>query len=149
MANRSSRRLFSRAATIGALLAPLGACATTASGPPAGPQVDGVYTGESTLTRGWGYDCPDPSYPLSIPVKDGQFVYTILVSPLGNPPVPVQIYADGALHGQTIYKTENYWPRASSVMDAWILINGHIDGSTLDATVQDYRCTRHLTLHRT
>ena len=29
------------------------------------------------------------------------------------------------------------------------LINGHVNGSTLDATVQDYRCTRHLTLHRT
>ena len=149
MFTTSSRHLFSRAAIVGALLAPIGACATTADGPPAGPQVDGIYTGESTLTRGWGYDCSSPAYPLSIPVKDGQFVYTILVSPLGNPPVPVQIYADGALHGQTVYKTEDYWSRSSSVVNQWILINGHIDGSTLDATVQDYRCTRHLTLHRT
>ena len=149
MFNTSLRHLFSRAAIVGALLAPIGACATTADGPPAGPQVDGIYTGESTLTRGWGYDCSSPAYPLSIPVKDGRFVYTILVSPLGNPPVPVQIYADGALHGQTVYKTEDYWSRSSSVVNQWILINGHIDGSTLDATVQDYRCTRHLTLHRT
>jgi|SRR5277367_3815637 hypothetical protein len=145
----SSRHLLSRAAIVGALLAPIGACATTAAGPPAGPRVDGVYTGESTLTRGWGYDCSSPSYPLSIPVKDGRFDYTILVSPLGNPPVPVQIYADGSLHGQTIYKTEDYWSGSSSVVNQWILINGHVDGSTLDATVQDYRCTRHLTLHRT
>ena len=149
MFNTSFRHLFSRAAIVGALLAPIGACATTADGPPAGPQVDGIYTGESTLTRGWGYDCSSPAYPLSIPVKDGRFVYTILVSPLGNPPVPVQIYADGSLHGQTIYKTEDYWSRSSSVVNQWILINGHIDGSTLDATVQDYRCTRHLTLRRT
>ena len=149
MFTTSSRHLFSRAAIVGALLAPIGACATAASGPPAGPQVDGVYTGESTLTRGWGYDCPDPSYPLSIPVKDGQFVYTILVSPLGNPPVPVQIYADGSLHGQTIYKTETYWPRAPSGMDTWTPINGHDNDSNQDAPIHAPPCTRHLTLHRT
>src|SRR5215469_18248656 len=141
-------RRCNRVAIFVARLAPIAACEGTTVGPPAGPQFDGVYTGESTLIRGWGYDCSSPSYPLSLPVKDGRFVYTILVSPLGNPPVPVQIDADGSLHGQTIYKTEDYWSRSSSVQNAWILINGHTNGSTLDATVQDYRCTRHLTLHR-
>jgi hypothetical protein len=148
MISSSSLRRLGRAAMVAALLAPIGACAGAADGPPAGPQFDGVYTGESTLIQGWGYECSSPSYPLSIPVKDGRFLYTILVSPLGNPPVPVQIRADGAMHGQTIYKTENYWSWSSSVQNEWILINGRTNGSTLDATVQDYRCTRRLTLHR-
>jgi hypothetical protein len=126
----------------------LAGCELVPSGPPAGTQFDGVYTGQSTLVSGFGYVCGSPGYPFSVSVKDGRFVYAVFIPPYDTPRVPVQVRADGSLSGQSLYTAQDYSPRGDDVMRTWITLSGHISGSTLDATARDERCARRLTLQR-
>jgi hypothetical protein len=129
-------------------LASLAQCAAASPGvPPAATQFDGLYVGQSTLVRGWGYVCGAPSYPLQIPVLQGRFVYPIQVPPYGNPPVVVQLRADGSLSAAVLYTAETYLPPGGpGFRYAWINVAGRVAGPTLDATVVDLRCARRVTL---
>ena len=130
-----------------AVLSTLTGCASNV--PVAGTQFDGVYTGQSILTGGWGYVCGAPSYPATISVKDGRFDYPVPISPAATPLVPVQLRADGSLTGQTIYPAETFAPLGPAVRPAWVTIAGHAAGPELNAEQRDYRCVRHLVLQRT
>jgi hypothetical protein len=136
-----------RAAVLGVVVTSLAECAAP-SVPLAATQFDGLYVGESTLIQGFGYVCGAPSYPLEIPVLQGRFVYPIQVPPYGNPPLVVQLRADGSLAGAVLYSAETFLPRGPDLQYAWINIAGQVTGPTLDATVKDLRCKRHLTLQR-
>lgn len=150
-ARRATLRALTRVAVMaGVALTSLSGCTASAVGPQAGTQFDGVYSGASILVHGFGYVCDPPRYDVSIPVKGGRFDYAHWVSPLVNRPVRVQVLADGALAGQAPYQAESYFQRGSDFgfVSAWIRIEGKISGPELEATVSDYRCTRHLTLQR-
>jgi len=120
----------------------LSGCAAPA-GPPAGPQFDGSYAGQNTLIRGWGYMCGAPSYSERLTVRGGRFDYQFAVNPPRTAPIPVQIAADGTFAAQMQYGTEDYWPW-SRLRTAWVTVTGRVDGGTLAATIDDYRCTRRL-----
>ena len=81
----------------------VGGCAPI-TGPPtvpaAGTQFDGSYTGQDTLLAGVAFQCGDPTLPVRIEVRDGQFAYPFQVSPPRVAPLPVRIAADGTLGGQ-------------------------------------------------
>ena len=122
----------------------LGGCAAP-SVPPAGSQLDGSYTGQNTLTRGWGYLCGAISYPASLTVSGGRFDYpfAVSVSPPRTVPVPIQIAADGTFAGQLQYVTKDYFPMPYD-RTTWVTVTGRIAAGALDATITDYRCTRRL-----
>jgi hypothetical protein len=122
----------------------LGGCAAPA-GPAAGPQFDGIYAGQNTLIRGGGFLCGAASYPERLTVRGGRFDYSFAVNPPRTVPIPVQIAADGTFSAQMQYGTEEYGPR-SWFRTAWVTVIGRIDGGTLAATIDDYRCTRRLTV---
>jgi len=133
---------------LGGALATLAAgCAAVPEGAPAGNQFDGVYAGDNQLVRGFGFVCGPPGYPQSLTVHDGRFDYPFAVAAPLTGPVPVQITADGSLYGQMRYGTYDYLP-LSDYRTEWVAVSGRITGPTLDATVVDMRCTRHLTLQR-
>ena len=149
------RRL--RAATVGALTigavaigvpAALTGSASASNVAPATTQFDGVYTGESILTGGWGYVCGAPDYPVSVSVKDGRFDYTVPIVPTATPLVPVQIAANGSLNGQALYPAETFAAVGPAFRSTWVTITGHAAGQELDAEQRDYRCVRHLVLQR-
>ena len=131
------------------LLCLLALAGCAASVPPAGTQFDGPYAGQSTLTDGFGYVCSLPSYPLSISIHDGRFDYPVLIGAWGAGPIPVQVHQDGSLTGKLLYPTEDYSRvQGRNYISAWATIEGHISGTTLNATVSDYRCARQLALQR-
>ena len=66
------------------------------------------------------------------------------MNPPRTAPIPVQIAADGTFAAQMQYGTEEYGPR-SRLRTAWVTVTGRVDGGTLAATIDDYRCTRRLT----
>ncbi len=115
--------------------------------PAAGPPFDGTYIGQNTLVRGWGFVCDRPIYQQTITIRGGRFDYPFAVSPPRTAPLPVQVDADGTLHGQMLYGTEVYGP-SGLYMTAWVTLTGRITGSELDATITDQRCVRHLTARR-
>ena len=133
-------------------LAALGCAGALAAGctpgpGPAGTQFDGSYQGENRVVRGFGFVCDPPGYQDAVTVKDGRFTYTF-VDQLARPaPIPVQIAADGTFRGQIQYGTDatTSWGQTITV---WAIVNGHINGTALEATVIDYRCTRQLMLQR-
>lgn len=126
----------------------LAGCADVPSAPPAGTQFDGAYAGQIDLVSGFGYVCGSPSYPFSISVNNGRFVYSVFIPPYDTPRVQVQIRADGAMSGASLYTAETFLPRGPDITNAWIRLSGHISGATLDATVRDEYCARRLTLQR-
>lgn len=142
------RRPGASVAKATAALVLLAGCTAAPNAPPAGTRFDGVYSGANTLVGGSGYLCGLPSYPLSVSVENGRFTYAYFVTLAGPPAVPVQIRADGALSGQTLYLTESYYWRGPDWISAWITVDGSIVGPALDAIVRDNRCVRHLTLRR-
>lgn len=132
----------------GALAALAAGCAAVPGGiQAAGNQFDGVYAGDSQLVRGFGFVCDPPDYPRSLTVRDGRFDYPFLVSAPRTAAVPVQIAADGSFAGQLQYGTGDPF-RPAEYQTAWVAVHGHIVGTTLDATVADERCTRHLAMLR-
>jgi hypothetical protein len=60
----------------------------------------------------------------------------------------VQIAADGTFRGQIQYWTDTYDLNLSEGLTVWAIVNGRINGSALEATVADFRCTRQLMLQR-
>jgi len=134
---------------LGGVLAALAAgCAPVPDGmPAAGNRFDGIYAGDSQLVRGFGFLCDPPAYPQSLTVRDGRFDYPFVVSAPRTAPVPVQIAADGSFAGQLQYGTVEPF-RLMEYQTAWVTVRGLIVGATLDATVADQRCTRHLVLLR-
>jgi hypothetical protein len=137
-----TRRLSLVAGFAGALLS---GCAPQV--PFAGTQFDGVYAGPDSLVRGGGYECGPPSYPLTIAVHGGQFDYPYFVNLLRAAPLPVQVAADGTVHGQMQYGTSDYglFRRDDEFRTAWVTLDGRIVDTTLEATIADLRCVRHLT----
>jgi hypothetical protein len=122
----------------------LGGCAAPAE-PAAGTQFDGSYAGQNTLVRGWGDLCGTNTYSERLTVRGGRFEYPFAVNPPRTVPIPVQIAADGTFTTQMQYGTEDYWPR-SRLRTAWVTVTGRINGGMLAATIDDYRCTRRLTV---
>jgi hypothetical protein len=57
----------------------------------------------------------------------------------------VQIAADGTFSRKIQYGTDanSVWGQTITV---WATVTGRINGTALEATVADYRCTRRLTL---
>jgi hypothetical protein len=130
-----------------ALAGLLAACTEAPAVATAGTAFDGVYQGENRVVRGSGFVCAPDVFLQSIIVRNGRFDYPFPVSPPYVVPLPVLIAADGSLAGQLQYGTENP-SAASEFTTAWVLVRGRITGPTLDATVTDKRCTRHLLLQR-
>ena len=99
------------------------------------------------MISGFGWVCAPPSNQDAVTVKDGRFNYTF-VDQLAQPaPIAVQIAADGTLRGQTQYGTESAM-RFSGFIVVWATVTGRINGTALEATVADYRCTRQLMLQK-
>jgi len=120
-------------------------CAPAA--PAAGPEFDGKYSGQNTLLAGGGYLCGDLSHPETVMVTGGRFAYSFAVNPPRTVPIPVQIGADGSVHGQLQYGTDDYLPR-SNYRNVWVIVAGSIADGSLRAMVTDNRCTRQLTARR-
>ncbi len=132
----------------GALAALAAGCAALPGGmQAAGNRFDGVYAGDNRLVRGFGFFCDPPDDSLSVTVRDGRFDYPFTYAPFRTAPVPVQIAADGSFSGKMQYVTVGTWPRSEDQTD-WLTVNGRIVGPSLDATVMNMRCTRHLTLQK-
>jgi len=137
-----------RVVTSAIVLALLGGCAASPRlAPPAGRQFDGVYRGNTTLLRGWGFPCGDPHLPHEITVRNGSFAYPFQLDPPLEMPVAVRIAADGSFYRAEQYPMlERLFP--SDPPTAWITVRGRIVGSTLDATEKDLRCDRRSLLVR-
>ncbi len=135
----------------GLLFALLSGCSdlsgAASSLPPVGSRFDGTYVGQNSLVSGWGFICDRPLYQETVTVRGGRFDYPFAVSPPRTAPLPVQIAADGTLHGQMQYGTEEFTPRGR-YMTAWVVLAGRITEGVLDATVTDLRCVRRLTASR-
>jgi hypothetical protein len=128
-----------------------GVLAVGCSGPPlpaAGNQFDGNYQGDNQVVRGFGWLCAPPSYQDAVTVKAGRANYTF-VDQLAQPAtIPVQIAADGTFRGQIQYGTDSAVRWGGEMIVVWATVTGRINGTALEATVADYRCTRQLTLQR-
>ncbi len=134
-----------------ARLVVLGGCAPITgapAGPAAGTHFDGSYIGQDTLVNGVAFQCGEPTLPVRIEVRDGQFAYPFQVSPPRTAPLPVEIAADGTLGGQMQYGTGEDRPRHSSFVADWVTLRGRITGPTLDATITTLRCERRLATQR-
>jgi hypothetical protein len=133
-------------------LAALGCAGALAAGctpgpGPAGTQFDGSYQGENRVVRGFGFVCDPPGYQDAVTVRDGRFNYTFVDSLARPTPIPVRIAADGTFSGQIQYGTDstNRW---GQMIVVWATVRGRINGTMLEATAADFRCTRDLTLQR-
>ncbi len=122
------------------------------TGPPApaaGDQFDGTYQGDNRVVRGFGWVCAPPSYQDAVTVNAGRFNYTFVDNLAQPAPIPVQITADGTFRGQIQYSTglsaNQSW---LGVLTVWATVTGRINGTALEATVADFRCTRQLMLQR-
>lgn len=138
-------------AAAGCLLALLAGCTgspdTGPAAPSAGSRFDGSYQGENRLLSGTDYMCGPPNYPQAIVVSRGVFVYPFPVNPPRTTPMPVQIAADGSIHGQMQYVVQDYTPR-SNLRTVWVTVTGQVSDATFDAVATDERCRRRLLLQR-
>jgi hypothetical protein len=133
-----------------ATLCCVGALAAGCTGPAvpvAGNQFDGVYQGENRAVRGFGWVCSPPSYQDAVTVNAGRFNYTFFDQLAQPARIPVQIAADGTFRGQIQYGTDSALRWAGMII-VWATVTGRINGTTIEATVADFRCTRQLTLQR-
>jgi hypothetical protein len=134
-----------------AVLGCIGFLAAGCTGPPvpaAGNQFDGTYQGDNRVVRGFGWRCDPPSSQDTVTVKAGRFNYTF-VDQLAQPAlIPVQIAADGTFRGRIQYWTDTTNRNRSDGLTAWAIVTGRINGTALEATVADFRCTRQLMLQR-
>ena len=136
------------------LLAALGCVGIVAVGctgaptPAAGDQFDGTYQGDNRVVRGFGWVCAPPSYQDAVTVNAGRFNYTFVDNLAQPAPIPVQIAADGTFRGQIQYSTDSANQNWVGVLTVWATVTGRINGTALEATVADFRCTRQLMLQR-
>lgn len=127
----------------------LAGCGAASGAPPAGPQFDGSYTGESMLSRGFGgYVCGKPDQPQQIRIDDGRFEYPFQYQPSIVFKVPVQVAADGTFSGQLKYFSDYSYSKWAEGRYEWVFVSGHIAGPTLDATMTSPRCTEQIVAQR-
>jgi hypothetical protein len=119
----------------------------TQPGPPAGPQFDGAYQGTSRLIRGGGPLCGDPVQSLTIDVRDGTFDYPFLVNAPRTAPLRTQIFADGHFRGDMQFGLVDPLTRSGYRME-WATVAGHMDGPNLEGTIDNWECTRQMSLQR-
>ena len=134
-----------------AALGCVGLLAVGCAGPPApaaGDQFDGTYQGDNRVVRGFGWVCAPPSYQDAVTVNAGRFNYTFVDNLAQPAPIPVQITADGTFRGQIQYSTDSANQSWLGVLTVWATVTGRINGTALEATVADFRCTRQLMLQR-
>jgi hypothetical protein len=131
-----------------AVLAAVLASGCAPSLPSAGTQFDGTYTGLDSLVSGTPYQCGAPAYPETIEVRGGRFEYPFVVNWPRTAPMDVQVFADGTTHGQAQYGTDGYSRWRQDFMTSWVTVDGRISDATLEATMADLRCVRHLTARR-
>ena len=139
-----------RSRLLASVLGCVGLLAVGCTGPPvpaAGDQFDGTYQGDNRAVRGFGWRCDSPNYQDAVTVKDGRFTYTFIDQLARPAPIPVQIAADGTFKGQIQYGTDATTSFGQTIT-VWAIVNGRINGTVLEATVIDYRCTRQLMLQR-
>jgi hypothetical protein len=116
--------------------------------PAAGNQFDGTYQGDNRVVRGFGWVCAPPSYQDAVTVTAGRFNYTF-VDQLAQPAlIPVQIAADGTFRGRIQYRTDSTNENQGDGLTVWAIVTGRINGTALEASVADFRCTRQLMLQR-
>ena len=77
-----------------------------------------------------------------------RFNYTFVDNLAQPAPIPVQIAADGTFRGQIQYSTDSANQNWVGVLTVWATVTGRINGTTIEATVADFRCTRQLMLQR-
>ena len=129
----------------GWLLAGPAGCAPPA---PPSPAFDGMYIGQDSLVRGSaGYLCGLPGRDLSITIRNGQFDYPFQVAPPRTAPMPARVVADGTVAGQLQYGTTQSDFRREYIT-AQAILAGRITGDTMEATINDLRCTRRLLARR-
>ncbi|MEJ0015962.1 MAG: hypothetical protein WDN25_05250 [Acetobacteraceae bacterium] len=116
--------------------------------PPAGRQFDGAYAGQDVLQSGVDFQCGDQNLTERLVIRDGRFDYPFQVNPPRTAPLPVQIGIDGSVFGQMQYGTEDSLGLRTRYRTDWVTLQGQIRGDTLDATLTNYRCVRHLTARR-
>jgi hypothetical protein len=134
-----------------AALGCVGLLAVGCAGPPApaaGDQFDGTYQGDNRVVRGFGWVCAPPSYQDAVTVNAGRFNYTFVDNLAQPAPIPVQITADGTFRGQIQYSTDSPNQNWVGGITVWATVTGRINGTALEATVADFRCTRQLMLQR-
>ena len=119
-----------------------------ATGPPAGPQFDGVYQGASRLVGGGGPLCGTPDEQLALTVRNGQFDYPFLVNAPRTAPLNVQIAADGSFRGDMQFGFVEPWAFGTGYRTEWATVSGHIVASTMQGTIETLECTRQMSMQR-
>ena len=128
----------------------LAGCAMPPVAPVAGSQFDGIYTGQDSLVNGVVFQCGLAAIPETFAISSGRFDYPFQVSPPRTAPLPVQVFADGTVYGRMMYGTEEQGIQTQSRFLAdWVVLQGHITGTTLGATITNLRCARRLTVQKT
>ena len=127
----------------------LAGCAVSpTSAPPAGTQFDGSYATQDSLLNGVAFQCGAANLTERLEVRGGQFDYPFQVAPPRTAPLPVQLFADGTVYGQMQYGTQDDVPERSRLLLDWVTLQGRISGTTLDATISNLHCARHLVAQR-
>ena len=138
--------MLARFAPCCALVLLLAGCANQ-SGPPAGPQFDGVYSGGVRVIRGGGFVCNYNPDTLSLTVQNGQFDYPFVVNGPRTAPLHVQVFADGRFRGDMQFGVVDPLAR-SQYRTEWATVAGKIDGASLEGTIDNLECTRQMSLRR-
>ena len=138
--------MLARLASCCALTLLMVGCANQ-SGPPAGPQFDGVYAGSVRVIRGGGFVCNYNPESLSLTVHDGQFDYPFVVNGPRTAPLHVQVFADGRFRGDMQFGLVDPMTRMGYRTE-WATVTGHIGGANLEGTIDNLECTRQMALQR-
>src|SRR5215469_11486386 len=102
-------------------------CAANQSGPPAGPQFDGTYSGSVQVVRGGGFVCNYNPDLLTLAVHDGQFDFPFPVNGPRTSPLHVQVSADGRFRGDMQYGVVDPMYRLGYRTE-WATVTGQISG---------------------
>ena len=139
--------MFARSAVCCAFALLMAGCAANQSGPPAGPQFDGTYSGGVRVVRGGGFVCNYNPDLLTLIVHDGQFNFPFPVNGPRTAPLHVQVFADGRFRGDMQYGVVD--PRVrGDYRTEWATVTGQISGPVLDGTIDNLECTRQISLQR-
>jgi len=106
---------------------PLAHVAIAASG-----AYDGVYRGDTTLTRGGNPPCGKATWPVSYTIVNGQF--SIVWDPTNHVGVNVEVQTDGSISGHQEYTIGNRL--------AQLRATGHVANNALDVDVEGSYCAR-------
>lgn len=98
----------------------------------ASPAYDGVYSGESTRTRGDESICGKSPNQVSYTVVNGQF--SMIYDPAHHVGVNLVVQPDGSFSGDQAYIVGNRQSRVKA--------SGHIAGNVLTAQIEGDACAR-------